>query len=681
MNRTLRRTFTSLFKAKVMQLAGPQLSPAERTAFMASTLPDFADRHILVVGGTRRGKSGLLELTARASVERSEEGLTAIDPHGSFVRGVRDWLANPANGQTGRVLHYLDPSSLYTFGLNPLDNDGSWEACHDASVTLASVIESRFEASPEETPRLARIVYVAAMICARHKLTLIELVELLSIGGEELRRVLLQDFDNRIVRRELEDLCTLASRSPREFLSVVESTKNRFVRWLSDRRLARILGQKRGLDPLAVMNAGDLVLADLSSLTYADAAFLGCLLDSMYFAAARHRPPLTGRRHRLILDEAESLVTLDVARMCDQSAKAGLLLTAAIQRLGQLRQRGDFVADALLTNCAVKICFGGLEIESARYMAENLFAGHLDLAEWKPGTERPVAVGNDKVLVRNRSASRHHAQQSAFADTDMHATGRMSATASASLAGWGLNVSHGQSSSLASLPDGVMPFDTPTPLGQNTGQSRARNLSTTGARSAIQSRAQHTTHARGTTRTEATAHATSISAGESEAFVTRYELLATATFSLEEQLHRAAAHLVNLPRRQCVIKIEDQAPYTTRTPDLTPAFKSPLVKADLLPRYMRLVVRTSQFTVRAEDIDAELAARTQQLLARDNKPEPDFAAPIPNAPENVPDPKRGDAEGYAERWWQRHPNADDVLQPSGGLRVIKGGRNVENSED
>src|SRR5262249_21137660 len=157
---------------------------------------DLADHHTLIAGGTRRGKSGLLILLTRACLARHEEGLTAIDPHGEFVRDVRDFIANPENGLYGRRLHYLDTSSAHTFGLNPLRTyDASWQACHDAAVTLAAVIESRFEASAEETPRLARIVYIAAMLCARHGLTMLKLVELLSIGGEELRSSLLQDFD------------------------------------------------------------------------------------------------------------------------------------------------------------------------------------------------------------------------------------------------------------------------------------------------------------------------------------------------------------------------------------------------------------------------------------------------------------------------------------------------------
>jgi hypothetical protein len=270
MTRALREKFAKLFAGKVSVLAGPHVSAGDRVPFVRSTaspaLPDLADHHTLLVGGTRRGKSGALELLARASLQRGDEGLTAVDPHGSFVRALRDWAANPANGQHGRPLHYLDPSSPYAFGLNPLRTyDQSWEACHDAAVGLASVVESRFEASAEETPRLARIVYVAAMLCARHDLTLLELLELLSLGGEELRRSLLQDFDNRIVCRELEDLHVLASKNPRDFMNLVESCKNRFVRWLGDRRLARMLGQRKGLDPHAIMNGREIVLADLST--------------------------------------------------------------------------------------------------------------------------------------------------------------------------------------------------------------------------------------------------------------------------------------------------------------------------------------------------------------------------------------------------------------------------------
>ena len=82
-------------------------------------------------------------------------------------------------------------------------------------------------------------------------------------------------------------------------------------------------------------------------------------------------------------------------------------------------------------------------------------------------------------------------------------------------------------------------------------------------------------------------------------------------FTLEEQLHKATALLMNLPRRECVIKLESQAPYLTRTPDLTPAFKSEEFKAEILPRYMETIARRSPYLIPAEKVDAE-HRRTRQ---------------------------------------------------------------------
>ena len=46
----------------------------------------LADRHGLIFGGTRKGKSFLLVLIVLALLRRGLDGVTAIDPHGSFVR-------------------------------------------------------------------------------------------------------------------------------------------------------------------------------------------------------------------------------------------------------------------------------------------------------------------------------------------------------------------------------------------------------------------------------------------------------------------------------------------------------------------------------------------------------------------------------------------------------------------
>lgn len=696
------------------------------------------DAHWCLVGGTRRGKSGLLQLAVRAFIQGCVDGVTAIDPHGEFVRAIVDWLANPAHGQFTRTIHLLDPASSASFSLNPLqvEDPSSWDQCHAAANTLASVIESRFGAAAEETPRLARIVYVAAMLCARHGLTLLELLELLSLGGEELRRSLIAEFDNRIVRRELEDLMELAQRQPARFLELVESCKNRLVRWLGDGRLARILGQKKGLCPRTVMDGRHIVLFDGSSLSYSDSAFIGTVLTSMYFTAARHRPPLRAARHRLILDEAESLITADVARMCDQSAKVGLNLVVAIQRLGQLRARGDFIADALLSNCGVRVVFGGLEPESARYMAEMFYQGYLDLCEWKPGSERPVAVGQHKETVHNRSHAVHEAEHESTSITHSRAVGttrsHMRAITDGASEGFAEASSEafasGSSSSEAfgtaaasidgaSFSQSLDPntlnamFATPTIIGTGIADSSGSSLTdmssqsfgTSSSRSSgsSSSRSSSTMHAEteafGEARSEVEGVAvsrglgksrgTSRSEGESETFITTYALLPTTIYTLEEQLSRAAGCLANLPRRHCVIKIEDQEPFETRTADLSPPFRSAFFRAQMRPRFLASATARSAFLLPAEEADAAIAARLAGLT-RPSYPEPDFTAPEPMP---TADPVH-DAPGFARDFWARKkkggPKRRPGRRPHGELtpehdrfRVIDGDRDDDGDNE
>jgi hypothetical protein len=634
------------------------------------------DANWLVVGGTRRGKSGLLQLVSRAAIRDGRTGLTCVDPHGEYARAVAEWAANPAN-VAGRKIHVLDCASDRAFGLNPLQRaDDSWESCHDAATVLAAVVESRFDAPPEALPRLSRIIYIAAMLCARHDLTLLEMVELLSLGAGELRRSLLQDFDNRIVRRELEDLHTLAEKKPERFLELVESTKNRFVRWLGDRRLARILGQKKGLDPRAVMDGRELVALDLSALSYSDAAFIGCLVTSMFFAAARRRPPMRSARHRLVLDEAESLITTDVARMTDQCAKYGLNITAAIQRLGQVRAKGEFIADALAVNCAVKVCFGGLEPGSARYMSELFFTGSLDLAEWKPGSDRPVAVGQDKQTVRSSSRAEHEAEHEAESRTSSHSYGEAVGTFEGMSVSSGDFSGAGDSSSMVMTPPAVLfgpnaPNATviPVPLSQSAGESASNGSSTQSGASSGSSHISTDSHGEATTTGRGTSRGRSVTAGESEVFVTRYEWLPTTMYSLEEQLHRLTGELMNLPRRECFVKVEDARPFRTRTADLTPAFKSMAFKRVLLPRALKTWALASPYLVPAADVDADIAARLNGIAAPE-KPMPDFSVPEPMPVLDHPD--QFAADFWAKRRLPRLNDQPPKPKPKKARRRLPG---------
>ena len=493
----------------------------------------FSDGHALILGGTRRGKSGLLQLCARSIIARGFEGLTIVDPHGEMARAVAEWLANPANRQQGRRVHLLDFNSTSCFGLNIFQGADTWDASHDRALLLASTIESTYDAPPELTVRLSRITYVAGMLCARKNLTLLEMLELFSLGGEELRRSVLQDFDNRVVRRELEDLQLLANKQPQRFLEYVESTRNRFVRFLGDKRLARVLGQQKGLEARAVMDNREIVLVDLSTLPGSDAAFIGTLLTCMYFAAAKQRPPLRCARHRFIGDEMDSMICIETARLVDQCAKFGLNLIAAIQRLGQLRDKGPYIADSLLTNCATKIVFGGLEVESARYMTETLFTGYLDLEEWKAGSARPTAVGQEKTTVRNWSHAEHEAEHHTHASTRSHSRGEAIGTMTCATQAYRRLLRHGRQC----WPRNVAAGNTVWPeraerelhsgaaIAEFSGSSNSRGESKQSATSSGSSRVTIEMFGEAETVGKGVSRGRSTTEGESEVFVTKYDWL------------------------------------------------------------------------------------------------------------------------------------------------------------
>lgn len=601
------------------------------------------DNHVALLGGSGLGKSFLLQHLTRMLIRRGTDGVTFVDPHSESADAIYAWLANPLNGISDRTVHLIKPESAYSIGINPLDTRGdtSPEACHAAAQLLTSVVEARFGQSAEETPRLSKLIYLAAFVCVYKGLSVAEVLEILSLGSP-LRNALLSDFPEGLIKTELDDLSTLADKQPARFIEYCESTKSRFVRVLGSPHLRRLLTQRTNLDALEVMNGREIVIASLGGLSPSDASFVGTLLTSIYGAAARKRPPMRSAPMRLIIDEAESMITTDTARMLDQTRKWGLFVVLSVQRLGQLRAKGDFILDAVLTNCAVKISFGLPEPESARFMAEVMFTGHVKLAEWKPGSERPVAVGQDVRTTRSRSTT--------DIETTTEADGVISARVASASRGRGSFSSRGQSAgastsrgaNLQLSPDTMVLMAGPTPgaaagmlanpglVGQQASASESRNTleNEQAGESLIEAEIEGETS--GETHISGRARGTASTEGENECFVTRYQWLPSQSYTLEEQWHRLTGLLINLPKRQCLVKIGPAAPFFTRTRDLAPPFRSATFKAEILPLFDAAVARKSRYMRPTAEVDAELSEKLRKLVPHPvAEPDPARRDPLP----------------------------------------------------
>jgi hypothetical protein len=630
-------------------------------------LKQIGDAHLALFGKTRVGKSKLLEALALAIAHDSLEGFTFICPHGT-AREVAERLANPANGCQGRIVHVLDPNSTMAFGANPFETyEESWAACHDAALLWTSSVANHYATAIQETPRLETNFYVLGMFAAQKKLTLIELLPALSLAGESIRDFLLSNFNNHAVSGVLSDLHQLASRSPSRFLEQIDSCKNRLVRWLGDKRLARIFGQQKGLNARAVMDAREIVLIDLSSLAAEDAAFLSTILTCRYFSAAKRRRPNESPRHRFIVDEAAASICDATAQMLDQLAKYGVLGVFALQRLTQLIEKGEFITGALMVNTC-KIVFNTPDHESARILAEQLFTGYVDLQEWKPASIRPVAVGNEKVVVRGKSRTSHQAHSRSRAEIDSRSWARASAAMTANMFSAGTSFGSGESASFSYIPPEPL-LSPPTYVGASRGENNTRQSSS--ARASANGRSFSTQYARGRAQADAHADMQGASEGfsENESYVTRYQDLPTQMYTLEEQLHRLTGEIMTLPRRECFVKLEGRAPFRARTADVAPAFKSLEFKSEWLPRYLETTARRSPYLVPADKVDADISARLGLITSVQHEPEPDFA-------EREPMPIIDAPEDYARDYLRRR---SQPTRPT--LRILDGGKDGDNSSD
>jgi hypothetical protein len=249
-----------------------------------------------------------------------------------------------------------------------------------------------------------------------------------------------------------------------------------------------------------------MLLVNLSAsgrLSDDNARLLGTLLVSDLFLKARRRPPRS-RPFYLYIDECSLFINEDVARILDEGRKFGLHLILANQHLSQLRAAGDKVYSAVMTNAQTKVVFGGLTPEDARTMAELVFIGEHDLEESKVRFEKPAVTGYIRTWLESRSRS--------------ESAGQTSSTSSAET---------------SPVVEGVEE-DEPVSIVRSSG--------------------------------EGLSYGASSSRGESESLMPVLQYLPSTAYSLEEQIYRSMALMVNQPTQRAIVKLPGEVSRRVTTP-------------------------------------------------------------------------------------------------------------------
>lgn len=317
------------------------------------------------------------------------------------------------------------------------------------------------------------------------------------------------------------------------------------------------------------------------------------------------------------------------------------------------------ILNAVIANTKTKIVFRMAEPTDAAYLQRVLFLGHTDYAEYKLGTERPVAVGHDVVIVHGTSEAEHVAEHQMQSQTTMH--GRAHAHGTIAVESSATASSTGSAESAGDLLSPPLQFGASPPnasafqmiLAQNRARSSSRSDATQSARShgttdvMIESEGEAHGIARG--RSVGRSHSRS----QTEQYITRYESLPSELYSATEQAERLTGEIMTLADRECFVKFANQPPLRTRTADLNASFRSAYCKRIMLPIYEATRLALSPYLQRVADVDAQIAGRSPATPPLPPG-EPDLTKPEPMPVIDQPDE-------FAATFWRTRklPNPDD----------------------
>ncbi len=566
--------------------------------------------------------------------------------------------------------------------------------CHVKALRALTVFAQAINfGAADYGPRLQKFFYLGCLGLALSGRPLVDLPDLFTAGARWLRELIGEGFPFSFLSDEWSSVDLLTDRA---FLEYRDPLISRLLPVFGNEQLRRVFGPQEPLDLRRILANREIVLLDLSGLEHKDAVLVGKAYLSLLYHEALQREPNREPHATVLVDEVFDYMHADFACGFDRLRKRNIQLCCSIQRLKQLQGALDedavAVLSAIVTNTRTKVLFGGLEPDDADFMVRVMFSGFIDLEEYKEKSARPTAIGNKKEIVRSSSRAVHEATHESFAHTVSHSHGEAVGTMSATMSGSGDFSASGESAGLVMTPPASLfgpnaPTATlmPVSLSQSSGDSTSRGSSQQRASSSGSSHVSMDMDGEAITHGVGRSHGTSESRGEAETFVTDYRVMPTQMYSLPEKLHRLAGEVMNLPARECFVKIGPVRPVRTRTVDLKPAFRSAYFRRIMLPLFHKKALLASPYLHPVPEVDALLAARR---LTPPPTPDPDFTAPEPMP---AADPVH-DAPGFARAFWARKkkggPKKPPGRRPQGELtpehdrfRVIDGDRHDDGDKE
>lgn len=178
----------------------------EGALFLGHDLRDGAPLHLApkwlrtgihVLGRTGSGKTRLLLSFVKQLIASTYAAVIVINAKGDFGRMVRD--ATIAAGQSRRLV-FFDPSdSTHICGYNPLHSN-DLDPYVQAKAARDAILAGLGQTSLEQTPQLARFLYLALTAARLSNRTMVDALDILLPDSEVRSRVLDDLRDPHLIR-------------------------------------------------------------------------------------------------------------------------------------------------------------------------------------------------------------------------------------------------------------------------------------------------------------------------------------------------------------------------------------------------------------------------------------------------------------------------------------------------
>ncbi|WP_299293968.1 type IV secretion system DNA-binding domain-containing protein [uncultured Tateyamaria sp.] len=538
--------------------------------------PKHFATHMQVLGASGVGKSFFLEHLLRHKIAKGY-GVCLIDPHGEVYDNLVAWLA--ASGYRAPQVHLIDPSrSDFSVGFNPLALDREPTRCVSDMI---NAIVRVWGGDVDETPRLKKCLRLTLYALAYHRLSLLEANIFTSTRHKQLRQRLTAQLPLQAYRDEWAEFDTY---SDKEFREYFESTRSRLFEFVTAPAIRPIIGQtSKVLNFAEVMEKQHVVLVNLSeggNFSKQDAQLLGAMITAELYSAAKQRDVVWAKNKPMyaVIDECGSFINEDISNSLDETRKYGLHFVLSHQRLQQLKNVSDDCYDAVMANAQAKVIFRVNEDDNAEVLARQLFRHQFDLEQPKEIMNKPVATGQEVIELFGHASAK--TWSASHTDSESSAEGTSSGEISSS---------------------GVSTFIPET--GDSSGNTF---ISGDGISSGSSSMS-------GSSSSFSQGYSESEIESSSQSLRTVYEVMPTATYSLEELVHLGNVSIRDLPSRTAYAVLPGEKPVRFTTADVKPA----LPLSGQTDWTIKQLCADSRYTKSQTAIEAELAANAQRMFGDD----------------------------------------------------------------